>query len=48
MRMGALGSGDKPGGGLQNGGCFRKGREDGGNLLYMISYIWSFGFKTTI
>jgi hypothetical protein len=46
--MRGLGSGDKHGGGLQNGGCFMKGREDGGHLLYMISYKWSFGFKTTI
>ena len=33
---------------LQNGGCLRKGREDGGNLLYMTSNKWSFGFKTTL
>jgi hypothetical protein len=29
-------------------GCFRKGREDGGNLLYMTSNKWSFGFDTTL
>jgi hypothetical protein len=46
--MRGLGSGDKLGSGLQNGGCFRKGREDGGNLLYMTSYKSSFGFKTTL
>ena len=48
MRMRGLGSEDKLGSGLLNGGCFGKGREDEGNLLYMTSYKWSFGFKTTL
>jgi hypothetical protein len=46
--MRGLGSEDKLGSGLLNGGCFGKGREDEGNLLYMTSYKWSFGFKTTL
>jgi hypothetical protein len=36
------------GSGLQNGGCLRNGREDGGNLLYITSNKWSFGFETTL
>ena len=48
MRMRGMGSGDKLGSGLEKGGCFRKEWEDGGNLLYMTSNKWSFGFKTTL
>ena len=48
MRMRGMGSGDKLGSGLEKGGCFRKEREDGGNLLYMICNKWTFGFKTTL
>jgi hypothetical protein len=46
--MRGLGSGDKLWKRTAKWGCFRKGREDGGNLLYMPSNKWSFGFKTTL
>jgi hypothetical protein len=46
--MRGLGSGDKLWKRTAKWECFRKGREDGGNLLYMTSNKWSFGFKTTL
>jgi hypothetical protein len=46
--MRGLGSGDKHWKRTAKWGCIRKGREDGGNLLYMTSNKWSFCFKTTL
>ena len=46
--MTGVGSGDKLWKRTAKWGNFRKGREDGGNRLYMKSNKWSFGFKTTL
>jgi hypothetical protein len=43
-----MGSGDKLWKRTAKWGCFWKRREEGGNLLYMTSNKWSFGFKTTL
>ena len=46
--MRGMGSGDKLLKQTAKWWCFRKGREGGGNFLYMTSNKWSFGFKTTL